>query len=245
MTIAMPVRPVDDWQPLPQLRTRERVVAEVERRILAGKLRAGDHLPPERHLAEALGVSRGAVREAMRILEAVGVTEASTGSGPNSGSVIVADSVRGMATVLRLHWALDAFQVDEIRDLLSVCGARAARRAAECARDEDIVRLRERAALIRPAGDALEAICEFVGAISDASGESLSGTLATALGEVVTASGPQDSFAHSHSHDYRRLMGSVVDAVERRQGTAAAEAMSDLVDACCPVEPVALLSQAG
>jgi GntR family transcriptional repressor for pyruvate dehydrogenase complex len=49
--------------------------------ILDGTLRAGDRLPPERELATRLGLSRGALREALRSLEYVGLLQARAGSG--------------------------------------------------------------------------------------------------------------------------------------------------------------------
>lgn len=101
--------PQSNWTPISRMRTHELVLAEIEDRLIAGSLKAGDRLPAERHLAEALGVSRGAVREALRILEAIGVVEAGTGSGPTSGSTIVTDSTTGMAMVLRIHLQLASF----------------------------------------------------------------------------------------------------------------------------------------
>jgi GntR family transcriptional repressor for pyruvate dehydrogenase complex len=49
--------------------------------ILDGTLRAGDRLPPERELATRLGLSRSALREALRSLEYVGLLQARAGSG--------------------------------------------------------------------------------------------------------------------------------------------------------------------
>src|SRR6476659_7307446 len=49
--------------------------------ILDGTLRAGDRLPAERELATRLGLSRGALREALRSLEYVGLLQARVGSG--------------------------------------------------------------------------------------------------------------------------------------------------------------------
>lgn len=49
--------------------------------IIDGTLRAGDRLPPERELATRLGLSRGALREALRSLEYVGLLQARAGSG--------------------------------------------------------------------------------------------------------------------------------------------------------------------
>ncbi|GAC1550453.1 MAG: FadR/GntR family transcriptional regulator [Vulcanimicrobiaceae bacterium] len=49
--------------------------------ILQNDLRGGDRLPPERDLAVALNVSRGALREAQRLLEAAGVVVIRHGRG--------------------------------------------------------------------------------------------------------------------------------------------------------------------
>lgn len=130
------------WKPLPRLRTHEQVVAEIENRLNAGTLKAGDRLPPERQFAEALGVSRGAVREALRILEAIGVVEAGTGSGPTSGSMIVKDSIAGMAMVLRIHLQLASFSQQDLVEIRLLIESMAARKAAESATSEDIASLR-------------------------------------------------------------------------------------------------------
>jgi len=130
------------WTPLPRMRTHEQVVAEIESRLIAGSLKAGDRLPPERQFAEALGVSRGAVREALRILEAIGVVEAGTGSGPSSGSTIVKDSISGMAMVLRIHLQLASFTRDDVLEVRLLIERLAARQAAESATSEDITELR-------------------------------------------------------------------------------------------------------
>ena len=49
--------------------------------ILQNDLRGGDRLPPERGLAAALNVSRGALREAARLLEASGIVVIRHGRG--------------------------------------------------------------------------------------------------------------------------------------------------------------------
>lgn len=131
------------WKPLARMRTHEQVVAEIENRLIAGTLKAGDRLPPERQFAEALGVSRGAVREALRILEAIGVVEAGTGSGPSSGSMIVKDSIAGMAMVLRIHLQLASFNQADLVEVRLLIERLAARNAAQHATAEDVAALRE------------------------------------------------------------------------------------------------------
>ncbi|MGV9797116.1 FadR/GntR family transcriptional regulator [Mycobacterium sp. NPDC003449] len=124
------------------MRTHEQVVAEIEHRLNTGTLKAGDRLPPERQLAEALGVSRGAVREALRILEAIGVVEAGTGSGPTSGSMIVKDSTAGMGMVLRIHLQLASFTTDDLVEVRLTLERLACRKAAGIATSDQLAHLR-------------------------------------------------------------------------------------------------------
>ena len=53
----------------------------IAKNITAGKLHASDRLPGDRTLAELLGVSRSAVREALKVLSAIGVVNILPGSG--------------------------------------------------------------------------------------------------------------------------------------------------------------------
>lgn len=138
-----------EWQPLPRLRTHEQVVAEIENRLNSGKLKAGDRLPPERQFAEALGVSRGAVREALRILEAIGVVEAGTGSGPTSGSRIVKDSTVGMGMVLRIHLQLASFTQDDLIETRLMLERLTCHKAAVVADSEQLDELRKLVAEMR------------------------------------------------------------------------------------------------
>src|SRR6056297_2187645 len=57
------------------------VVRQIERLILHGILRPGERLPPERDLAERLGVSRPSLREAVAELQARGLLASRAGSG--------------------------------------------------------------------------------------------------------------------------------------------------------------------
>jgi GntR family transcriptional repressor for pyruvate dehydrogenase complex len=75
------------------------VLAQIEEKVLDGSLRPGQKLPSERALVGALGVSRTSVREALRALEAMGIIESRTGSGPDAGSVITAQSTGALTTM--------------------------------------------------------------------------------------------------------------------------------------------------
>jgi len=62
-------------------RLYEQIVQQVEESIHKGALKPGDQLPPERELAEQFGVSRTAVREAVKALREKGLVEAYPGRG--------------------------------------------------------------------------------------------------------------------------------------------------------------------
>jgi len=53
----------------------------IRERIEAGELAPGDRLPSERALTEQLGVSRTSLREALKMLESMGMVEARSGRG--------------------------------------------------------------------------------------------------------------------------------------------------------------------
>ncbi|MBB2892008.1 FadR/GntR family transcriptional regulator [Flexivirga oryzae] len=102
------------WEPVRQPRTHELVLERIEEQVMAGDLHAGERLPGERQLAAALGVSRSAVREALRIMEAFGLLTAHTGRGPDSGAVVTTDPTEAVGRMLRLHLALGGYQLSDI-----------------------------------------------------------------------------------------------------------------------------------
>jgi GntR family transcriptional repressor for pyruvate dehydrogenase complex len=62
-------------------RLYEQIVQQIEESILKGALKPGDQLPAERELAQNFGVSRTAVREAVKALREKGLVEAYSGRG--------------------------------------------------------------------------------------------------------------------------------------------------------------------
>ncbi|AQA01506.1 hypothetical protein BVC93_02590 [Mycobacterium sp. MS1601] len=175
-------------KPPPRLRTHEQVMAEIENRLNNGTLKAGDRLPPERQFAEALGVSRGAVREALRILEAIGVVEAGPGSGPNSGSRIVKDSTVGMGMLLRIHLQLASFTETDLLETRLMLERLACRKAASIATGAEIYRLRRLVDEMRAApttAEHHELDTAFHVGIAQISGNGLAAALMAALREAL------------------------------------------------------------
>lgn len=90
------------------------VLEHIETRLLDGALRPGDRLPGERALSAELGVGRSSVREALRVLEVLGLVRTQAGSGPNAGAVIIATPGGGMSALMRLQVAASGFPVADI-----------------------------------------------------------------------------------------------------------------------------------
>lgn len=90
------------------------LLESVEYRLRHGQLRVGDRLPGERTLAEEYGISRASVREALRILSAVGLIRSGVGSGPKSGAVVVSEPSDALGWALRMHIATRTLPVADI-----------------------------------------------------------------------------------------------------------------------------------
>ena len=84
------------------------VLDRVEADLFSGRLGPGDRLPGERELASTMGVGRSSVREALRVLEVMGVVRTAVGSGPSSGAMIVSTPAGGLGALLRLQTAAQA-----------------------------------------------------------------------------------------------------------------------------------------
>jgi GntR family transcriptional repressor for pyruvate dehydrogenase complex len=96
------------------MKTHQLVLTWIEAELSEGRLAVGGRLPAERSLAEQLQVSRTSVREAIRILEAMGVVRAGVGSGPEAGTVVISDPTAALGSALRLHVATQHLPVADI-----------------------------------------------------------------------------------------------------------------------------------
>jgi DNA-binding FadR family transcriptional regulator len=115
------------------------VIRVVKDMVLDGRLRPGDRLPAERALSEALGVSRPTVREAIRSLQAMNIVE----SRPGSGTFVSSLSVEELLRPLQFALALSDFGLEHLFEVRLMLEPGAAALAAERAREEDLVRLRD------------------------------------------------------------------------------------------------------
>jgi GntR family transcriptional repressor for pyruvate dehydrogenase complex len=177
------------WQPVRRLRTHEHVLDQIQQQIASGRLGPGDRLPGERELAEYLDVSRAGVREALRVLEALGVISAGVGSGPGAGSVVTGSGGPALARLLSLHVALSRFSQREVMEVRVQLERWAVSEAAARATDEDVARLRSIIMRMRQADIGYEEFNEldtsFHVAVAAMCGNALLADLMSALREVL------------------------------------------------------------
>jgi GntR family transcriptional repressor for pyruvate dehydrogenase complex len=76
----MPVERSVVFTPVRRSRSLDEVMRQIEDAIVSRRYESGDRLPNERDLTQAFGVSRSTVREALRVLEAMGMVEIRLGA---------------------------------------------------------------------------------------------------------------------------------------------------------------------
>jgi GntR family transcriptional repressor for pyruvate dehydrogenase complex len=90
-------------------RSYEGVVRQIAASIRNGQIGGGERLPTERELSAAFGVSRGVVREAIKVLDALGMVEARQGSG-----VYVLNTVPTITRAFTLSVSPDLKSVEQL-----------------------------------------------------------------------------------------------------------------------------------
>ncbi|WP_020495774.1 FadR/GntR family transcriptional regulator [Sciscionella marina] len=227
------------WSPIQKVRTHELVLAQIQEKILGGELKVGAKLPSERELVDALGVSRSSVREALRVLETLGVIDAQAGSGRDSGSVVSARSTQALGNLLRLHVVLAGIDLEDLIDVRVQFERHAVVGAAENRSQADVAGLRSSVESMRPNGvssvEFNELDTEFHVSVARASGNELVVTLMQALRDAIKAEMVR---AFTEVEDWRlvgqRLVGehaAIVDAIEDRRGADGADMVEDHIRA--------------
>ena len=214
--------------PLPRLEGDDAIPSQIIRTLteyfFSGDFLGGSRLPSERQLAESLGVSRAAVREAIQSLGLLGVVEIRQGDGTyltSSGSEILPRVIEWGLFIgeRRIMDLVEARQQIEV----SLAGLAARRRS-----DDDLARLEQLHAEMDAAPDAkafVELDVEFHSTIARAAGNgALAGMLAsiTTLLRVWMARSLQAAGETSGSNAEHRA---IVDAIAAKDPRSAQSAM--------------------
>ena len=89
------------------------VIEYFKNRIMAGELRPGEKLPPEREIAQMLEVSRNSVREALRIMDMTGVISSQQGSG----NYITCEFQKSIAETMGMMFAMSQINYQQISQI--------------------------------------------------------------------------------------------------------------------------------
>lgn len=123
-----------DWKPVPKA-----ALAEIQKLIAERSLKPGECLPGQRELSEQMGISRPAIREAVAMLETLGVVDVRPGRG-----VFLSQPGDAAPTDLEAAWRLSArSSPQEIYQLRFAIEGFAVRMAARRVGPKDVSRLRE------------------------------------------------------------------------------------------------------
>ncbi len=115
----------------------ELVLDSLLRAIESGRLQIGSELPPERDLAEALGISRNSLRECLAILNFMGIVE---NRGNRKILIKNADYFRKARSLLELSYSTDTFE--DFMEVRRTNEREIARLACRRATEEELERLR-------------------------------------------------------------------------------------------------------
>jgi GntR family transcriptional regulator, transcriptional repressor for pyruvate dehydrogenase complex len=124
-------------EPIKKTRIAEEVADRIRLLILNGTFPPGAPLPPERLMTKRLGVSRGSIRDALRMLEMIGLLETRHGQGTFPRELTVDRLVAPLAAVMTYRHDLQ----DELMDVRRMFEPAVARVAATRVTDEDLTEL--------------------------------------------------------------------------------------------------------
>ena len=102
------------FRPIYTRRAFEEICERIREQLALGVLRPGDKLPPERELAQQLGVSRNVLREALRSLEMAGILRLQ--KGVKGGAFIRQGDTSRMNEVMRDMLSLGTISVRELSE---------------------------------------------------------------------------------------------------------------------------------
>lgn len=129
------------FRPVGKPRVAEEIVQQLRGLILRGEYAVGDKLPPERKLAEELGVNRASLREAIKSLEHMGLVKTRQGDGTRVLDFMQTAGVELISHLIppRIDGGLPNIPVlVDVLDFRRWFGRESARLAAERASEEDI-----------------------------------------------------------------------------------------------------------
>ena len=115
----------------------DKIIRQIRNLITSGQLNSGDRLPPERKLAERLGVSRNHVRDAIRKLEFYGILKIL----PQSGTVVAGMGITALEGLITDVLKLEKSDFTSLVETRVILETHCAKLAAERRTPEDLIEI--------------------------------------------------------------------------------------------------------
>jgi DNA-binding FadR family transcriptional regulator len=227
-TPALPPRGKPAYGVLKNGRLSESVTAHLTELILSQQLLPGDFLPREEDLSAQLGVSRTAIRESLKVLEAQRLISAK----PGVGTIIVGDFDRQLTDALVLWVRGGKVPIADLLEFRRLVEGQAAELAACRATPSDLASLedaveRMAAGLESEAQDRVEVDVDFHLALARASHNALLALVVGAMRQLLRQSIRRSLSAQTLLEarlDYHRK---ILKAVQARDWVAARAAVEE------------------
>jgi GntR family transcriptional repressor for pyruvate dehydrogenase complex len=201
------------------------VVDHVRREIEAGRLGPGDRLPPERELAQQMGVSRPSLRSGLRTLAAMGIIHARRGAG----TFIVEGPPQLGKAPLQFMAALHGLTLDQMYEARRMLEVGAAGLAAARATGEQLVAMADEITGMYATLDDPQSFLRhdlgFHRAVAAGSGNPIVATIIGTLVEIIWEDGHvnMQGFSLRESADTHRR---IYDAIRARSPERARREMT-------------------
>jgi GntR family transcriptional repressor for pyruvate dehydrogenase complex len=206
------------------------VVDHVRRLIEAGRLKPGDQLPPERELAQKIGVSRPSLRSGLRSLQAMGVVQARQGAG-----TFIADGPPRLGEApLRFLAALHGFTRDKMFEARRVLEVGSAGLAAERANGDHMAAMADEvASMFATLDEPLEFLrhdVQFHRAVAAGSQNPVLATLIDTVAELVFETRRSTVERATDLKESAEMHRRIYQAIKARDAERARRTMSEHLD---------------
>jgi GntR family transcriptional repressor for pyruvate dehydrogenase complex len=213
-------------RPLSSDNVTQLLIQRFQEMIRDGVLTQGSRLPSERDLAAHFGVARSSLRQALKVLEIMGIVIQRVGDG----TYLAKDSSAVLAVPMEFLFLLDDTSVQELTELRLLMEPGLARLAAERATVEDIALLRQSVHDLQTSkGDTAKLVAAdllFHRAIFTASknraASSVYQTIHRAMAKMILVTSQLVELEHTLSFHKPIML-----AIEKRDGKLAAKLMTE------------------
>ena len=115
-----------------------KVIEYIKKQVESGQLLKGDKIPTERQLVELLGIGRNSIREALKVLDTIGIVDRRQGDG----SYIREEFYNWFSEPMRIAFMLSETNKKEIFEFRNMIEVEIATLAAQRITDEEIEELK-------------------------------------------------------------------------------------------------------